>query len=58
VEYDHWHSGNDDEGRPYQFTTASQLIADFEAEVKRLLADLGIDDTVVASSDGSEWRSR
>ena len=29
----------DDEGRPYQFTTAGQLITDFFAEVRRVLAE-------------------
>jgi hypothetical protein len=27
--YDHWHRSVDDPGRPYAFTTASQLLDDF-----------------------------
>jgi len=34
VAYDHWHHTEDDEGRPYTFTTATQLLDDFWREVK------------------------
>jgi hypothetical protein len=51
VEHDHWHRTADDSGRPYVFTTADQLIADFFAEVTRVLAEHGIDDTVVGEDD-------
>lgn len=47
VEHDHWHRTAGDQGRPYAFTTAEQLIVDFFAEVTRVLAEHGIDDTVV-----------
>jgi hypothetical protein len=30
-ERDHWHRSGDDPGRPYAFTTADQLLADFFA---------------------------
>lgn len=46
MEYDHWHRTQADQGRPYQFTTADQLLADFESEVNRVLAELGIETTV------------
>ena len=32
IEHDHWHRTGDDPGRPYAFTTADQLLADFFAE--------------------------
>ncbi len=58
VEHDHWHRTADDEGRPYQFTTADQLLVDFEAEVHRVLAEIGIDTTVVRDSIMTDRRSR
>jgi hypothetical protein len=54
VEHDHWHRTGDDEGRPYQFTTADQLLADFETEVERVLTERGIDNTVIGDSDITE----
>ncbi len=53
-EYDHWHRTKDDEGRPYTFTTAVQLIVDFEAEVNRVLTELGISDAIIGASDKTE----
>jgi len=35
--YDHWHRTEKDAGRPYEFTTATQLLADFWREVKRVM---------------------
>jgi hypothetical protein len=58
TEHDHWHRTGNVEGRPYQFTTADQLLADFEAEVDRVLAELGIDSTVIGTSVVTERRSR
>lgn len=49
-EHDHWHRTGDDPGRPYVFTTADQLLADFFAEVGRVLRERGISDAVVAES--------
>lgn len=40
--YDHWHRTASDPGRPYTFTTASQLLEDFWREVKRTLDEKGI----------------
>jgi hypothetical protein len=54
VEYDHWHRTGNDEGRPYQFTTADKLLADFEAEVVRVLAENGIGTAVIGESDTTE----
>jgi hypothetical protein len=45
---DHWHRTRDDAGRPYQFTSAEQLLEDFFAEVSRVLAERGVSDSVVA----------
>jgi len=39
---DHWHRTENDAGRPYTFTTASQLLEDFWREVKRTLDEKGI----------------
>ena len=50
-EHDHWHRSGDDPGRPYAFTTADQLLADFFAEVRRVLDERGISDAVVSESD-------
>jgi hypothetical protein len=40
--YDHWHRDERDPGRPYVFTTASQLLDDFWGEVRRLMNEKGI----------------
>lgn len=40
--YDHWHRTGNDKGRPYNFTTAAQLLEDFWREVKRTLDEKGI----------------
>lgn len=42
VVYDHWHRTMHDEGRPYHFTTAPQLLDDFWREVKRTLDEKDI----------------
>ncbi len=40
--HDHWHRTAKDKGRPYNFTTAVQLLDDFWREVKRALDEKGI----------------
>lgn len=40
--YDHWHRDEHDAGRPYGFTTASQLLDDFWREVMRVMKERGI----------------
>ena len=40
--YDHWHRSEGDDGRPYAFTTAAQLLDDFWREVKRAMTEKGI----------------
>jgi hypothetical protein len=40
--HDHWHRGEHDPGRPYNFTTATQLLEDFWREVKRAMNERGI----------------
>jgi hypothetical protein len=42
VVYDHWHRTTHDEGRPYHFTTALQLLDDFWREVKQTLNEQDI----------------
>jgi hypothetical protein len=37
--FDHWHRDETDEGRPYRFTTAERLIADFFDEIARILKE-------------------
>lgn len=37
IAHDHWHRGKIDKGRPYTFTTAEQLVADFFDEIARIL---------------------
>jgi hypothetical protein len=54
TEYDHWHRTKNDEGRPYAFTTADQLLVDFEREVHRVLAELGISGEVIGVSGETE----
>jgi hypothetical protein len=44
---DHWHRTEEDPGRPYAFTDADRLLQDFFREVRRILADRGIPETVV-----------
>lgn len=48
---DHWHRTEDDEGRPYAFVDAETLLADFFREVRRVLDERGLSDTVVRVED-------
>lgn len=57
-EHDHWHRTSKDEGRPYAFTTADQLLADFFAEVDRELATRGVGNAVIGESDTKAKRSK
>jgi len=58
VTYDHWHRTGDDEGRPYRFITADQLLADFFAEVRRVLMSRGISESVVSDGDMNDRRRK
>jgi hypothetical protein len=40
--YDHWHRTENDQGRPYTFTTAARLLEDFWKEARRALDEKGI----------------
>jgi Family of unknown function (DUF6516) len=51
VKQDHWHRSGDDPGRPYTFTTADQLLADFFTEVKSVLSARGIGEAVIGESE-------
>jgi hypothetical protein len=55
--HDHWHRNGEDEGRPYAFTTAAQLVTDFQTEVERTLTELGVGDLVI-DSDETTGRAR
>lgn len=48
---DHWHRTESDRGRPYHFVDAETLLRDFFREVRRVLRDRGISETVVAVED-------
>ena len=50
---DHWHRTETDEGRPYAFVSAEQLVADFFAEVRRALMERGVSETVVHVTEES-----
>ena len=52
--HDHWHQTMNDPGRPYALTPADQLLADFFAEVRRVLRALGVDETVIADEQGKK----
>ncbi|HBK05101.1 MAG TPA: hypothetical protein DDZ81_04475 [Acetobacteraceae bacterium] len=55
--HDHWHRTGGDEGRPYRFTTAEQLLVDFEAAVEKCLAERGTDIGTTGDTAVAEWRS-
>jgi hypothetical protein len=48
---DHWHRTESDPGRPYAFKDADILLQDFFREVRTILADRGIPETVVKVED-------
>ena len=54
---DHWHRTVNDKGQPYRFVDADTLLADFFAEVRRVLAEHGVSETVVGTRD-NEQRSQ
>ena len=48
---DHWHGTVDDEGRPYAFVSAAQLLDDFFCEVEKLCEVQGISTEVVEDKE-------
>jgi len=54
VAADHWHRTETDEGRPYAFIDADTLLADFFREVRRVLAERGMSETVVRVEQGGQ----
>jgi hypothetical protein len=44
---DHWHRTESDLGRPYAFEDADTLLRDFFREVRRVLQERGIAETVI-----------
>jgi len=42
AENDHWHRTESDEGRPYAFRSAPNLLEDFFREVERVLGERGV----------------
>ena len=55
---DHWHRMEGDKGRAYRFESADKLLADFFAEVHRVLAERGITDEVLGVSEASDEEGR
>lgn len=51
VAADHWHRTEADAGRPYEFIDADTLLRDFFSEVRRVLAERGVDDAVTRVAD-------
>jgi len=47
AEADHWHRTKNDEGRPYTFVSAAQLLDDFFAGVERICVARGISTEVI-----------
>jgi hypothetical protein len=58
VTSDHWHRTENDKGRPYRFTDADTLLADFFKEVRRVLADRGISETVTGTRDKTQGNTQ
>jgi hypothetical protein len=54
LEHDHWHRHANDRGRPYAFTTANQLLADFEREIRKILAERRLSDEVIDEGGTTE----
>ena len=51
VAHDHWHRNEKDEGRPYQFRSAFDLVQDFLNEVERVLRARGVSAVMVGVKD-------
>jgi hypothetical protein len=51
---DDWHRTENDPGRPYEFADADTLLEDFFREVRKVLKDRGIPETVVAVQEERE----
>ena len=54
AQHDHWHRTLNDPGRPYRFTTVDHLLHDFQAEVERVLAALGIPADVIGEGTAAQ----
>lgn len=51
AENDHWHRREGDTGVPYAFTTAEQLLLDFEKAIAAALKKRGLGRDVIGESD-------
>lgn len=58
VMYDHWHRTTDDPGRPYEFKNADTLIGDFFQEVRRVLMERNITETIKEVTQTKKMRKR
>jgi hypothetical protein len=54
VAHDHWHRNEKDEGRPYQFESAFDLVQDFLNEVERVLGERGVSAVMVDTKDQTD----
>ena len=49
---DHWHRTETDSGRPYEFKDADLLLRDFFQEVRKVLAEHGVSESIVRVEEG------
>lgn len=49
---DHWHRTEHDPGKPYEFKDADTLLQDFFREVRRVLGEHGVSESVVRVEQG------
>jgi len=52
--HDHWHRTEKDEGRPYEFRSAFELVQDFLNEVERVLQERGVSVVTVDTKDQTD----
>jgi hypothetical protein len=52
--HDHWHRTEKDEGRPYEFRSAFELVQDFLNEVERVLQERGVSVVIVDEKDQTD----
>jgi len=52
--HDHWHRTEKDEGRPYEFRSAFELVQDFLNEVERVPQERGVSVVTVDTKDQTD----
>lgn len=58
VAHDHWHRTESDEGRPYKFRSALQLVQDFLDDVERVLRERGVSTVMTEVKDQADVGSQ